>query len=80
MHGQFCMCTGVWNTLLSDKFASAGNVPLEGYELLKGLSGVATHEHAEYVPIIENTQNYASLAEKFRRVLQRECLMRTGFC
>ncbi len=59
----------VWNTLLSGKFASAGNVPLEGYELLKGLSGVATHEHAECVPIIENTQDYASLAEKLRRVL-----------
>ena len=58
-----------WNTLLSGKFASVGHVPLAGYELLKGLSGVATHEHAERVPIIENTQDYASLAEKLRRVL-----------
>lgn len=52
----------VWNTLLSGKFLSAGSVALHGYELLKGLSGVATHEHTERVPIIENTQEYASLA------------------
>ena len=38
---------------------------MQGYELLKGLAGVATHEHIERVPIIENTQEYASLAEHF---------------
>ena len=35
--------------------------------LLKGLSGVTTHEHTERVPIIENTQEYASLAEELER-------------
>jgi len=35
----------IWNTLLSGRFASKGHVPLEGYELLKGLSGVTTHTH-----------------------------------
>jgi methylthioribulose-1-phosphate dehydratase len=59
----------IWNTLLSGKFASQGSVPLEGYELLKGLSGVASHEHTERVPILENTQVYSSLAEHFRDVL-----------
>lgn len=62
----------VWNTLLSDKFLSMGYVPLEGYELLKGLSGVTTHEHTERVPIIENTQDYASLAEHLNNVLEAE--------
>ena len=35
----------IWNTLLSARFAEAGYVPLEGYELLKGLAGVTTHAH-----------------------------------
>ena len=60
----------IWNTLLSGKFAESGKVTLRGYELLKGLSGVVTHEHTERVPIIENTQDYASLAEKLKVVLQ----------
>jgi methylthioribulose-1-phosphate dehydratase len=38
--------------------------------LLKGLSGVATHEHAERVPIVENTQEYASLAGNLGKVLR----------
>ena len=60
----------IWNTLLSGRFVSLGSVPLEGYELLKGLSGVASHEHTEHVPILENTQEYSSLAEHFRDVLR----------
>ena len=60
----------VWNTLLSGRFVSHGNVPLEGYELLKGLSGVSSHEYTERVPIIENTQEYSSLAEHLRDVLR----------
>jgi methylthioribulose-1-phosphate dehydratase len=52
----------IWNTLLSDRFARDGAVPLENYELLKALSGVTTHEHRELVPILENSQEYAGLA------------------
>ncbi len=37
----------IWNTLLSDRFADLGHVLLKGYELLKGLDGVSTHEHEE---------------------------------
>ena len=59
----------VWNTLLSGRFLSIGHVPLVGYELLKGLSGVSTHDHVERVPVIENTQEYASLAEHLSEVL-----------
>ncbi len=59
----------VWNTLLSGRFLSVGDVSITGYELLKGLSGVATHEHTERVPIIENTQEYAALAEHLTSVL-----------
>ena len=52
----------IWNTLLSGQFAPRGYVSLEGYELLKALSGVTTHAHLEQVPILENTQDYACLA------------------
>ena len=61
----------IWNTLLSGRFVGDGQVVLRGYELLKGLSGVATHEHTERVPIIENTQEYASLAEKLNVALHQ---------
>jgi methylthioribulose-1-phosphate dehydratase len=59
----------IWNTLLSARFAVAGRVEIEGYELLKALSGVATHKHRERVPIIANTQDYAGLAEELTAVL-----------
>ncbi len=60
----------IWNTLLSARFAPRGYVPLEGYELLKGLSGVATHMHLERVPVIENTQDYAALATELEAALR----------
>ena len=60
----------VWNTLLSGKFESAGHVSLSGYELLKGLAGVSTHDHVEQVPIIANTQEYAILADQLGGVLR----------
>jgi methylthioribulose-1-phosphate dehydratase len=60
----------VWNTLLSGRFLSNGHVPLRGYELLKALSGVSSHEHTERVPIIENTQDYGLLAKHLREVLR----------
>jgi methylthioribulose-1-phosphate dehydratase len=61
----------IWNTLLSDRFASAGAVPLENYELLKALSGVSTHQHRELVPILENSQDYVSLALELADALRK---------
>jgi len=59
----------VWNTLLSEAAGDGGGLDLEGFEMLKGLSGVATHEHVERVPIVENTQDYARMATEVRRAL-----------
>jgi methylthioribulose-1-phosphate dehydratase len=61
----------IWNTLLSGMFAPTGYVLLEGYELLKGLSGVTTHEHQERVPILANTQDYVVLADRLTQVLRQ---------
>jgi methylthioribulose-1-phosphate dehydratase len=60
----------VWNTLLSDRFAKAGAVALENYELLKALSGVETHEHRELVPILANSQEYVGLALELEAALK----------
>lgn len=64
----------VWATLLSERFAAAGGLSLEGYEMLKGLDGVATHEHAEWLPIIENRQDTVALARDVERSLQQHPL------
>lgn len=54
----------VWSTILSQRFAQHGGILFEGYEMLKGLSGVKSHEHREWLPIFDNTQDIPSLAEK----------------
>lgn len=65
----------VAGTLLSDRWATKKGVALEGYEMLKGLAGIATHEHREWVPILENSQDYTALSAELRLVLHRhpEC-------
>lgn len=52
----------VWSTILSERFWPQAGILIEGFEMLKGLSGVTTHEHAEWLPIFENTQHIPDLA------------------
>jgi methylthioribulose-1-phosphate dehydratase len=52
----------IWNTILSEA-PDADGIALEGYEMLKGLEGVRTHEHTEWLPILENSQDMARLAK-----------------
>ena len=59
----------VWGTILSELLFDQGAIEIEGYEMLKGLSGVTTHEHVETVPIIANSQDYIQLAEEIENVL-----------
>ncbi len=60
----------VWGTILSDRFFENGAIEIEGYEMLKGLAGVRTHEHTELVPIVENSQDYVALAHVIETVLR----------
>jgi methylthioribulose-1-phosphate dehydratase len=60
----------IWNTIFSSQHSPQGYLTIEGYELLKGLSGVTTHEHLERIPIIENCQKYDVLAIEFEEVLR----------
>jgi methylthioribulose-1-phosphate dehydratase len=59
----------VWNTVLSDLYASDGGLKIEGYEMLKGLQGVRTHDHTEWLPIIDNSQDMPALAEVVGKTL-----------
>jgi methylthioribulose-1-phosphate dehydratase len=52
----------IWSTLLSNRYAEDGGLALSGYEMLKGLSGVSTHEHREWLPILDNDQDMPRLA------------------
>jgi methylthioribulose-1-phosphate dehydratase len=61
----------VWSTMLSERFAADGGVRIHGYEMLKGLAGVETHEHREWVPILENDQRMDRLAGLVGAVLAR---------
>ncbi|HMO81250.1 MAG TPA: methylthioribulose 1-phosphate dehydratase [Pyrinomonadaceae bacterium] len=60
----------VWGTILSDHFYEGGFIVMEGYEMLKGLSGVTTHEHKELVPIVDNSQDYIALSHVIENVLR----------
>src|SRR5207245_2905717 len=52
----------IWSTAMSDRYDAQGGVAIEGYEMLKGLAGVTTHEHREWIPILENDQDMTRLA------------------
>ena len=61
----------VWSTILSDLHADDGGLFIEGYEMLKGLDGVHTHDHREWVPIVDNDQNMPRLARVVSDALDR---------
>jgi methylthioribulose-1-phosphate dehydratase len=56
----------VWSTVLSDYFFPQGGMELSGYEMLKGLAGIATHETTVWIEIFDNTQDIPSLAAQVR--------------
>lgn len=59
----------VWGTLLSEKYASDGGLSIGGYEMLKGLQGVRTHEYRAWLPILENSQDMVALAMSVEKTL-----------
>ncbi len=63
----------VWSTMLSDAWAPApdASVVIEGYEMLKGLAGVMSHEHRELIPIVDNDQEMTRLAHRVGETLER---------
>jgi methylthioribulose-1-phosphate dehydratase len=60
----------VANTLLGEHWASRGGLTLRGYEMLKGLEGIATHEAEVFVPVLRNSQDIPALADEVDRLLE----------
>jgi methylthioribulose-1-phosphate dehydratase len=59
-----------WGTILSGADLPpgqpVGGLRIAGYEMLKGLEGIATHETHEDVPIFANTQDMRELSARIR--------------
>lgn len=62
----------VWSTMLSNLYFDDGGLTIEGYEMLKGLADVKTHEHREWLPILENSQNMPALADRVAEKLAEQ--------
>jgi methylthioribulose-1-phosphate dehydratase len=78
LHGRIVAVTGaasvlhvhsVANTLLSEHFAHQGGFTLSGYEMLKGIRGITTHETSVFVPILANSQDIPRLAVEVEALL-----------
>jgi methylthioribulose-1-phosphate dehydratase len=61
----------IWSTILSDA-ATGDGLAIEGYEMLKGLDGVGTHEHGEWLPILDNTQDWATEVPRVEAMLAEQ--------
>jgi methylthioribulose-1-phosphate dehydratase len=61
----------VWSTLLSDHFFPQYGFEIYGFEMLKGLEGITTHDTHFWVPIFENTQDIPALARQVEQ-MQRQ--------
>ena len=61
----------VWSTMLSELHASEGGLAITGFEMLKGLEGVRTHDHTEWIPIVGNDQDVPRLAGVMESMLAR---------
>lgn len=59
----------VWSNILSEAYGASGGLVIEGYEMLKGLEGVTTHEQREWLPVIENSQDMPELVVEVERTL-----------
>lgn len=62
----------VAGVVLSRHRSDAGVVRLEGYEMLKAFPGVATHESAIDIPVLENSQDIPALARQVEARLRAD--------
>jgi len=70
----------IWGTLLSEALQPAGRLQIAGYEMLKGLSGVSTHDTRVSIAVVPNTQDIAALAVSLEaRIAEGDPDLRHGF-
>jgi len=60
---------GTSGNFSAETYGDRGGLTIEGFEMLKSLAGVRTHRHREWLPILENSQDYGALAQNIERVL-----------
>ena len=61
-----------WGTILSDVHMPYGGMAVEGYEMLKGLDGIETHDSRIWIEIFENTQDMDALGKDIAQRLDDE--------
>lgn len=61
----------VWGTVLSRLFGPNRGFAITGYEMLKGLEGVRSHHHQEWVPVLPNAQDIPALCEEIEETLDQ---------
>ncbi len=59
----------VAGTLLGQHYLDEGGFEIHGYEMLKGLSGIKTHEARVFVPVVANTQDMRALSSQVEDLL-----------
>jgi methylthioribulose-1-phosphate dehydratase len=55
-----------WGTILSGSDLARGSLRIEGYEMLKGLEGITTHDTCVELPIFANSQDMTELSGRIR--------------
>jgi methylthioribulose-1-phosphate dehydratase len=58
-----------WCTLLGEHFLSRGGMAITGYEMMKGLDGVTSHEQRIWVPVVANDQDMDRLGGHVAKLL-----------
>lgn len=61
----------IWSTVISDLLINDTGIEITGYEMLKGLAGVTTHEHREWLPILDNSQDMDALSRELVGLLRQ---------
>ena len=69
--GAVLQTHSVWSMILSDAYSQSGGLELEGFEVLKGLSGVKSAHPLEWVAILESSDDYMALSRTIARLLKR---------
>ncbi|MEM7204018.1 MAG: methylthioribulose 1-phosphate dehydratase [Planctomycetota bacterium] len=59
----------VWVTLLGLHYLAEGGFQLTGYEMLKGLAGVDTHQAELFVPVFSNSEDIHVLVDRTKEVV-----------
>ncbi len=77
--GSILHTHSIWGTLLSDHHFERGGFEIAGYEMLKGLEGIPTHDTSVWIPIFDNTQNIPELANEVSTVLNSGSEMTHAF-